>query len=309
MDFAMDKYGGPRESWLDLSTGINPKPYNIARIEVSTLYPLPTSTMLTELENTARRFWNVPENASIIATHGASAAIAAIPFLLEGQNVNIPQPTYNEHRAAFENAGWNITSQIGKTIDAQVLVHPNNPTGHLYSEHEFPATHTIIDESFCDVCPSESFIDKTAINNIILIKSFGKFWGLAGVRLGFVVGSHELMSRLRKTLGPWPVSTQAMEIGKAALCDFTWAKKTRARLAQDSERLDALFIKHGARFLGGCSLFRTYRVSSAENWQHSLAQHHIWSRIFPYSSQMIRLGLPPASRWEQLEHALESQFP
>ncbi|MDA7475148.1 aminotransferase class I/II-fold pyridoxal phosphate-dependent enzyme, partial [Planktomarina temperata] len=131
-----------------------------------------------------------------------------------------------------------------------------------------------------------------------------KFWGLAGLRLGFAIGDPELIDTLRQRLGPWPVSGIALKIGAAALGDTTWAEQTRARLTEDAERLDRLMRRQNARPMGACALFRTYEVADARQLQHHLAQHKIWTRVFPYSPTWIRLGLPPQAQWARLEAAL-----
>lgn len=305
LDFALQKFGGSPENWLDLSTGINPEGYRGTDSDNFNLNALPAKAALGALEDAARRFWNIPEEAMVIATHGASAPIALIPFILEGQRVSIPQPTYNEHQAAFENAGWDIATQDDPSADVKVLVHPNNPTGQLWSAADLSSHVTLIDESFCDVCPEQSFIAACSHPNTIILKSFGKFWGLAGVRLGFIIGSHPQMQRLRRALGPWAISSHAIALGTQAMKDKDWAKRTRQRLDADSQKLDRLVLSQGARLVGGCGLFRSYHVSSAKDWQISLAKAHIWTRIFPYSETLIRFGLPPEAGWERLAIALE----
>ena len=138
----------------------------------------------------------------------------------------------------------------------------------------------------------------------MVLKSFGKFWGLAGLRLGFAIGQADLIARLNDLTGPWAVSGPALRIGEQALRDTDWASKTRARLAEDAARLDQLGLARGARLVGGTSLFRLYDVDDAPAWQTRLARAHIWSRIFPYSKTFLRLGLPPADGWARLEAAL-----
>jgi cobalamin biosynthetic protein CobC len=140
---------------------------------------------------------------------------------------------------------------------------------------------------------------------VIVLKSFGKFWGLAGLRLGFAIARPETIDRLAEMIGPWAVSGPGLVTGAAALRDRDWAETTRARLARDADRLDSLMTRAGARVAGGTTLFRLYDVDEAAAWQDRLAQHHIWSRIFPYSDRWLRLGLPgPDAHWAQLEEAL-----
>ncbi len=295
LDAAAQRYGGGRADWLDLSTGINPRPYPLPMLPADAWTALPDRAAAEALEQAARAFWRVPDGAAVLAAPGASALIARIPALRPPGRVSIVGPTYNEHAHAFRAAGW----EIAPDADAAVVVHPNNPDGRLW--RNAPAPFQIIDESFCDICPEESRIDLAARPGVIVLKSFGKFWGLAGLRLGFSIGDPELIRRLATMLGPWPVSGPALAIGTSALNDVAWAQETRTRLARDAARLDALV---GARVVGGTPLFRLYEVDDAAAWQDRLARHRIWTRIFPYSRTWLRLGLPDGDGWDRLEGAL-----
>ena len=183
-------------------------------------------------------------------------------------------------------------------------MHPNNPTGHWYTPEDLTAPFMVIDESFADVDPSRSMIGIADQPGRIVLKSFGKFWGLAGLRLGFAIGPQELIDRLSQMLGPWPVSGPAQSVATAALTDLAWARATRDRLTRDAGRLDRIMASTGAEVTGGTPLFRLYRVDDAAAWQDRLARHHIWTRVFPYSGELIRLGLPGAKDWSRLEAAL-----
>lgn len=300
VDAARAKFGGTRSDWLDLSTGINPVPYPIPALRADTWNALPDHAAMDALERAARIFWNVPDEAAILAAPGASALIARIPILARLGKVRVESRTYNEHEAAFRLTGWDVSDD---SPDARVIVSPNNPTGDYWTDTDH-APLLIIDESFCDLCPKKSRIDLAANTGTIILKSFGKFWGLAGLRLGFAIGDPALITKLASALGPWPVSGPALRIGATALEDFDWAAKTRIRLANDSAHIDALMLAKGAEIQGGTDLFRLYRVDDAAAWQTRLAEHHIWSRIFPYSKTWLRLGLPAPDRWDHLEAAL-----
>ncbi|TDL89087.1 threonine-phosphate decarboxylase [Meridianimarinicoccus aquatilis] len=299
IDAAAATYGGGRSDWLDLSTGINPVPYPIPDMPADAWTALPDHTATDKLESAARRFWNIPDEAAVLAAPGASALIARIPALAASEQVAIPGPTYNEHAAAFRAQGWHVSQRGGA---AQVIVNPNNPDGRMWRESELAgAPLTVIDESFCDIAPDASLIHCATHSGVIVLKSFGKFWGLAGARLGFAIGDPRLVAQLADWLGPWPLSGPAQAIGTAALLDKPWAVETRARLATDSARLDELMIGNGAELVGGTPLFRLYDTQNAAAWQGRLAQRHIWSRVFPYSDRWLRLGLPGAEGWNRLE--------
>ncbi|MHA6263143.1 threonine-phosphate decarboxylase [Arenibacterium sp. CAU 1754] len=302
LDAAIAHYGGQRQDWIDLSTGINPAPYPVAGIGPDDWCALPDRGAQDALVDAARDFWAVPAGASVLAAPGASALIARIPALAAPGRVQITMPTYNEHAAAFSAQGWTVIKD--GPADARVIVHPNNPDGRLWQAGDVNAPLTVIDESFCDVTPAASLIALAERPGVIVLKSFGKFWGLAGLRLGFAVARPETIARLRDLIGPWAVSGPALRIGAAALRDRDWAAATRAALATDAARLDGLVLARGARLVGGTDLFRLFEVDIVADWQDRMARAHIWSRVFPYSDRLLRLGLPPANGWARIESAL-----
>ncbi|WP_297768619.1 threonine-phosphate decarboxylase CobD [uncultured Roseovarius sp.] len=307
IDAARAQHGGTRGDWLDLSTGINPVPYPVGPISADAWTALPDRAVQTALEVAARSFWRIPEGAAVLAAPGASALIARLPALCASGAVHIPGPTYNEHAASFRSHGWRVIetrTRPDEAVQARVIVHPDNPTGRLYDADDLGAPLTVIDESFCDVMPERSLVRHADRPGVIVLKSFGKFWGLAGLRLGFAIGPHDLIDRLATMLGPWPVSGPALEIGARALSDESWARDTCTRLNEDAAHLDALMWRVGAETAGGCALFRLYRVENAARLQAQLADRQILTRIFPYATDLIRLGLPDAASWDRLKAAV-----
>ncbi len=302
VDAALAVYGGARADWIDLSTGINPAPYPVPVLSRDVWTVLPDQNAQQALTDAARAFWRVPDGAAILAAPGASALIARIPAQRPAGRVQITGPTYNEHAAAFAAAGWQVDND--RPGSARVMVHPNNPDGRMWSAADATADLTVIDESFCDVCPDRSLIHLADRPGVIILKSFGKFWGLAGLRLGFAIAAPGTVSALNEMLGPWAVSGPALETGTAALRDTGWARTTRDRLAADAGRLDRIVTRAGGHVVGGTTLFRLYDVGDASAWQDRLARHHIWSRIFPYSRNWLRLGLPPEDGWDRIQAAL-----
>lgn len=304
VDAACARWGGARGDWLDLSTGINPVPYPLPAFAPGDWAALPDAAATAALEAAARGFWGVPDGAAVLAAPGASALIAGIPALVPPGRAAIPAPTYNEHGRAFRAAGWQVGPSGG--AEARVIVHPNNPDGRVWTVETAlaglaPSAMLVIDESFCDVMPGASLIALAARPRTLILKSFGKFWGLAGLRLGFAIGDPALVAGLARRLGPWPVSGPALATGRAALADSGWTGATRARLAADAARLDALVPWP---VVGGTSLFRLYATPDAAAAQDALARHRILGRIFPYSAHWLRLGLPGPDGWSRLEGAL-----
>lgn len=296
IDAAIAQYGGTRNDWTDLSTGINPIPYPLPSFHGYHWTQLPDRAAFDAFEAAARKFWQVPANAEIIPASGASAIIAMLPSVLKGATAVIPEPTYNEHRAAYLAHGWEMTNKG----DVKTIVHPNNPDGHLYSTADLNAQTCVIDESFCDVCPELSMMSHAIDDGHLIIKSFGKFWGLAGMRLGAVIAPKSFAPALRDRIGPWAVSGPALYTGTRALQDAHWANDTRQRLAQDAQKLDQIMLDKGAKTMGGTTLFRLYHVDNAGAWYDRFAQNRILTRVFPYSQHFLRLGIPAHDQWQRV---------
>ncbi len=252
-----------------------------------------------------------PSPPRVLPVAGAQAAIQLLPRLAPPGCVAILSPTYNEHAAAFRAAGWQVedTSDIAALAgaDAAVVVNPNNPDGRRHTPGDLTALAArvgllIVDESFADPTPDLSLCPTLGRPGLIVLRSLGKFTGLAGLRLGFALGAPSDIARLAELAGPWAVSGPALALGAAALADTAWTQATRARLAADARRLDALAPWPLA---GGTALFRTYDTPDAAAAQDHLARARIWSRIFPWSTRWLRLGLPgEPTEWDRLAAAL-----
>lgn len=311
VDAAVARWGGARAGWLDLSTGINPQPYPLPDLAPGDWAALPDAGAQARLDRAARAFWRVPDGAAVLAAPGASALIARAPSLRSIGRATVPGPTYNEHARAFRAAGWQVAE--GGPCTARVVVHPNNPDGRVWTAETAlqglePGGLLVIDESFCDIAPEASLIALATRPGTVVLKSFGKFWGLAGLRLGFAIGDPALIERLALWLGPWPVSGPALATGALALSDPAWAQATRQRLAADARRLDHLMARAGASVAGGCDLFRLYDTPDAAAWADRLGRAQILARSFPYSARWLRLGLPGTpDGWSRLARALEVQ--
>lgn len=304
LDAACAAYGGGRSDWLDLSTGINPQPYPLPDLSPDMWAALPDKAAQDRLIAAARKFWNVPQGLEVVAAPGTSALIAQMPSLRPAGRVHIQTPTYNEHAAAFVAQGWQVVDDA--PAEARVIVHPNNPTGALFAGDDLGVQGlTVLDESFADIVPQASLVALAQRPSVVVLKSFGKFWGLAGLRLGFAICRPDTAAKLRDRIGPWAVSGPALHIGATALQDQVWAAQTRARLYRDAEQMDALLAEVGVSCIGGTPLFRLYKTKDAKAAQTHLAEHMIWSRIFPYSDRWLRLGLPGTDAdWARLRDAV-----
>lgn len=311
MDRAIAQYGAG--DWIDLSTGINRMPYPIPDLDPILWQRLPTASDMAALLTAASDHYGC--TAPLMACAGAQAAIQMIPHLGRGL-ARILAPTYNEHAAALRSAGWQVEEvselQGLAGADLAVVVNPNNPDGRRYAPADLIALlpslgRLVVDESFADIAPHLSTLPFAGQKGLIVLRSFGKFWGLAGIRLGLVFGDDPTITALRAIAGPWPVAGPALQIATVAYQDPAWADATRARLSRDAARMDDLARGRGWSVVGGTDLFRLYDTTDATAAQDHLARHHIWSRIFPYSETWIRLGpAGGAQEWARLTAAMSA---
>ena len=237
IDKAAQRFG--RQDWIDLSTGINRRPWPVAKISDHALQALPTAAAVTHLQQAAAGWFGCAPD-QIVALAGASAAIQILPRILPLGRAAVLSPTYNEHAASLRAAGWHVDEPSAvhnlHGADLAVIVNPNNPDGRCWWPAEIAELsryvgHLIVDESFADPRPDLSVADAPP-ENVTVLRSFGKFWGLAGLRLGFVVGHPAVTQALRDRAGPWSVSGPALEIGAAALADHDWARDSVVWLAE-----------------------------------------------------------------------------
>jgi cobalamin biosynthesis protein CobC len=312
LDQAMRRFGGDARDWIDLSTGINRQPYPVGELPADCWSALPSKSALNSLHLAAQEAYGT--SAPVLATSGAQAAIQLLPQLASRGRVRILSPTYNEYAAVFSAAGWEVTEvsdpEALAGADIAVLANPNNPDGKRCEPERLLTLlphvgRLVIDESFADAIPGLSLAPDAGCPGLLVLRSFGKFFGLAGLRLGFVIGTEADIAALAAMAGPWPISGAAIAIGMRALSDREWAKTTSARLARDCERLDAEVARLGWAPAGGTPLFRLYETGDATRAQEKLAQSRIWSRVFPYHAGWLRLGLPGnESEWTRLSAAL-----
>jgi len=293
------------QTWLDLSTGINPRPYPAPRASLAERARLPDPQALQALEAIAARAFGAAP-AKVVAVPGSEAAIRLLPELLGAGRVAISTDTYGGHAEAWRAAGAQVQTQPDGA-EALVVVNPNNPDGRITSRaviRESAASRwTIVDEAYADLDPQLSFAMEAG-GRLVVLRSFGKFFGLAGLRLGFLIGDESLVGRVRARLGDWPVCAEAIVAGCAAYADTAWAERARTRLAHDAARLDRILAGAGLELVGGTSLFRLVRADDARVVFRHLAGVGVLCRPFQ-NSQLLRFGLPgrPAD-WARLETAL-----
>ena len=312
LDVAKRRFGGSAEDWIDLSTGINRRAYPARELAPRDLCALPLRSEIESLHDAARQAYGT--SAPVLALAGAQAAIQLLPRLTDPGRARILAPTYNEYAPRLAAAGWQV-EEVGDLdalagADLAVVVNPNNPDGRRHDAIELLGlrllvNRLVVDESFVDAVPDLSLAPEAGREGLLILRSFGKFYGLAGLRLGFVLGPEADVAVLSTMAGPWPVSGPAISIGRRALLDRDWATATRSRLARDTLRLDALADATGWTLVGGTPLFRLYDVGDAKAVQERLARAKIWSRVFERHRGWLRLGLPgEESEWARLADAL-----
>lgn len=312
---AAAQYGIALERWLDLSTGINPHGWPVPIVPAVLWQRLPESE--DGLENAAAAYYGTPE---LLPVAGSQAAIQALPLLRSIGRVGVLHPTYAEHAHAWRQAGHQVellqVDQIAMALDwldVLVLVNPNNPDGVL-----FPAEMLldwrqrlamrngwlVVDEAFADVAPKESVLQPTALPGLIVLRSLGKFFGLAGARIGFVMAEATLRGALRERLGPWSVSAPSRWTAMQALSDRVWQEQARDGVLRAGQRLAELLDRQGLTVAGGAALFQWAPTPHAGFWQDALARRGILVRRFTQPSG-LRFGLPGlAADWRRLERAL-----
>ena len=295
--------------WLDLSTGINPRPHRARRADPAALRRLPDPEEVAALEAAAAAAFGVSPDR-VAATPGTEAALRALPRVLGARSAAIVSPTYGGHAEAWRLAGARVShgswdEARHSAAEAVVLVNPNNPDGAQVRGPDVGDRWLIVDEAFVETAPELSLAPTLSSRRTVILRSFGKFYGLPGVRLGFVIAEPGLAARIGAQFGDWPVSAEAIAAGLAAYADEDWAERTRLRLARDAARLDALLSANGFEVLGGTSLFRLAAAPDAGRRFEALARRGVLTRPFPDQPTWLRFGLPKPKDWPRLKAALE----
>lgn len=299
------RWGRPAGGWLDLSTGINPVPYAVPPIDPAAWHRLPQHDRLRALLDTARAGYGTPANSPIVAAPGTQILIQLLPRLRPGARVAILGPTYGEHAACWSAEGAAVSTVASldeaASADVVVLVNPNNPDGRIAESGLLLALADnlaarggllVVDEAFAEVTPGASVAAAAGRAGLLILRSFGKFFGLAGIRLGFALGASAEIDRLARLLGPWAVPGPAIEVGIAALSDQGWQDEARTRLSVAALRLTDLLLAHGFADRGGTGLFRLVEHPEAAGVWDRLGRAGILVRPFPGRPTLLRFGLP-----------------
>ncbi|QVL49019.1 MAG: threonine-phosphate decarboxylase [Thiocapsa sp.] len=316
---AAARYRIPVQDWLDLSTGINPDGWPVPEVPGTAWARLPEED--DGLEATAARCYGAP---GLLPVAGSQAAIQALPDLRMPGRVGVPTVGYQEHAQAWQRAGHTLVRLADGVpeddrgaglddLDVLIVINPNNPTGRRWPASTLLDWHArlaarggwlLVDEAFMDTTPRDSLAPYTDRPGLIVLRSLGKFYGLAGVRVGFVLGTADLREALRARLGPWTLNGPARHVARLALTDAPWQEATRASLRRASSRLAGLLSDDGLVPTGGTELFQWVCTAEAPAIQDRLARQGILVRRFE-APPSLRFGLPgDESGWARLESGL-----
>jgi cobalamin biosynthesis protein CobC len=310
-------YNIPLGNWLDLSTGINPQGWPVPTLSPEAWHRLPEDN--DGLEAAAAAYYG---NANLLPVAGSQAAIHWLPALLPRAVVACISPIYSEHPQAWQRAGHKmrflqnamLPRALATATPYVLLCNPNNPTADRHPrEITIDAAKQlkkrggwlIIDEAFMDPTPEESLTPLAGTDeapNLIVLRSLGKFFGLAGARVGFVFAAPDILARMNEAMGPWTVSGPAREVARLALQDSDWQTAARPRLLAAGERLHQLLTPLGE--VRSTALFATLISAHSGELHEALARQGILTRHFD-QQPLLRFGLPgDEAAWKRLSEAL-----
>ncbi|WP_039747728.1 threonine-phosphate decarboxylase CobD [Solimonas variicoloris] len=321
---AAARYGQAPAQWLDLSTGLNPQPWTpppaVAHAALAALHALPDDD--DGLGAAAREAYG----AELLPVAGSQAAIQRLPQLRPRSRVAVLAPMYGEHAHCWHGAGHALRAvdaaqcaDAARHCEVLVVARPNNPDGTRFDAATLLGWHAalaarggwlIVDEAFIDAGTETSLAaEATRRDGLIVLRSLGKFFGLAGARVGFVAACAALRARLADALGPWPLAGPSRVIAAAALRDRAWQAAARRRLAADAARLAALLHANGLAPAGGCALFQWCPTPAAPAVHEALARRAVLTRLYAVAARSpagLRFGLPPPDGWARLDAALHA---
>lgn len=305
LDEAARYYGHHLEDMTDLSTGISPLSYPLASAQVDSTdwQALPRKTEENNLISVARRAYNSSKTADICLGPGSQSLLQAAARLMDSAcTVWIPAPTYSEHGRVWQQAGHKVVTSADMPQDARcaVIVNPNNPDGRVYDRDVLlqladmlyqKGGFLLLDEAFIDCNPALSLMTSADVKGLVILRSLGKFFGLAGLRVGFAAGHKDIITHLRRQIGPWPLATPSITAATYALNDEKWAHMHRRELAILLDRLQQILDASQIKIIGQTGLFITVSDPNARALHALLAGQAIWVRAFEYEPEWLRFGL------------------
>lgn len=312
-------FPGAPEPFVDLSTGINPNSYPLFELPATALSRLPEPGRARDLAAVAATAYGAPSAANVVPAPGTQILLPRIASLVRPGRAFVLGPTYQEHARAAAIAGHQVAEvkDFSQLFDADlaVVVNPNNPDGRVVQRKDLlelaASLHVrggllVVDEAFMDVGPqAQSLAGDVEMGGLVVLRSFGKFYGLAGIRLGFALTHPDIAGRLEEELGPWSVAVPSLEYGIKALADGEWQREMRTTLSHAAHRLDQAFARAGVIVTGGTSLFRHVDMPDAAGLFRALGREGILVRSFADRPTQLRCGLPGHEvEWRRLDVAL-----
>ncbi len=319
LNVAASEYGIPRQDWLDLSTGLNPQAWPVQTCDATSWQRLPEEE--DGLQQAACEYYG---SDYALPVAGSQAAIQLLPTLRAASRVAVIVPGYAEHEYNWQQNGHSVIplaihqleSHLPE-LDVVVIINPNNPDGHLVPVETLLSWHQqlslrggwlIVDEAFMDTTPEKSIVPYTTRPGLIVLRSMGKFFGLAGIRCGFVLSDRSFLQHMASRLGPWTLTGMTRAIARDALQDSSWQKINRQQLERASIRLKTLLERSGFTVQGGTALFQYLQHPRAKEIHDLFAQHAILLRYYPdmkNSLPALRFGLPASENdWQRLQQVL-----
>ncbi|MEM6773606.1 MAG: threonine-phosphate decarboxylase CobD [Pseudomonadota bacterium] len=318
LDAMREAFPAAPTPWLDLSTGINPFTYPDTATRSSSATDLPGRALISRCSQAMAAAFGAPQRGLLLAP-GSELLIRLLPTILAPRSVAVLSPSYGDHAQLWRAAGCRVIEDadplaFAEDVDAVVLCNPNNPDGRCFSAADLHAARSalakrgawlIVDEAYADLDPALSVAQAAGEAGLLILRSFGKFYGLAGVRLGALLGPSSALEAMSERLGAWPVSGVALELGARAYADLGWQRDTRARLAKSRERLTAILTENGLDAGRGTNLFAYARAADANELWQRLGKEGVYVRRFSWSTTHVRIGLPPdRAAEERLARAL-----
>jgi cobalamin biosynthesis protein CobC len=319
LDEAARLFPDAPQPWVDLSTGINPISYPMPSLPPSLFERLPSPEAHQDLERAAAEAYTAADAEMVVAAPGTQVLISLLPALWQKSRVAVLGPTYAEHARAWRMVGHEVVecaaSEQARDADILIVVNPNNPDGRVIPRRDLIAVSSalrerggwlIVDEAFADFDADEAFVSHLP-DNAIVLRSFGKTYGLAGIRLGFSICRIDMADKLKTMLGPWAVSGPAIEVGRQALRDRSWLAAAQKARAADAHRLDSILASVTEAAPKGTMLYRLVECRQAPRLFTHLGRNGIWVRRFAYDSSLLRFGVPGSeAAWTRLEEAIAS---
>ena len=301
--------------FIDLSTGINPHPYPMPPLPAEVFTRLPEPDSLRALEAIAATAYGVADASMVVAAPGTQILISLLPRLFPQAEISVLGPTYAEHAASWRGVGTRVhrASSLPELegLSAVVLCNPNNPDGRRFdpaaiAELAGRMSLLVVDEAFADFEPSPtSAAGFLGSPGLVILRSFGKSYGLAGLRLGFALAAPQKATAIRAALGPWAVSGVAIEVASRALADAPWRSEASSLLDKAVLRMDTALQKAGFTAPVGTRLFRLVESNDAPRRFDILGRAGVFVRRFQDRPTLLRFGIPGQAHWSRVEQAIE----